>query len=148
MKKLILLIALISSPLMASESDWVKSEQDNVYTSLDIVSGKLSAMIKTYKEGVLRFGLFLPYDKCYVPESYTEPFASLRVVGGYHDFKLQCIGEKKAVIYSDDNVNEKIINTLINDGNVCLTIDGSDESMKMCFSGKGVKELKELANKK
>ena len=148
MKKLILLMALISSPLMASESDWVKSEEANVYTSLDIVSGKLSAMIKTYKEGVLRFGLFLPYEKCYVAESYTEPFARLIVVGGYHDFKLQCLGKNKAVVYTEDDINSQIIEALIKDGNVCLTIDGTDESIKMCFSGKGVKELKELASKK
>ncbi|SEH73071.1 hypothetical protein SAMN05660691_01087 [Rheinheimera pacifica] len=148
MKKLMLIAALISSPIMAGESDWAQTDQPNVYTSLDIVSGKLSAMIKTYKDGSLRFGLFLPYEKCYVAESYTEPFASLIVVGGHHDFKLQCLGKNKAVVYSDDAVNVEIINALIKDGNVCLTIEEAGDSVKMCFSGKGVKELKELARVK
>ncbi|QYW06260.1 hypothetical protein MuM162_p19 [Shewanella phage vB_SspM_MuM16-2] len=148
MKKFILLMALISSPLMAGESDWVKNDELNAFTSLDIVSGNVSAMIKPRKDGVVSFGLFLPYTKCYVAESHPEPFGSLIVVGGYEDFQLQCLGKNQAVIFPDISVSSAIIDTLIRDGNVCLTLDATGESMKMCFSGKGVKELKELANKK
>ncbi|MEJ6520626.1 hypothetical protein PQI64_12790 [Shewanella bicestrii] len=147
MKKLLLLAALLSAPLMASETDWVKTDDPRVFTSLDIVSGKLTAMIKTYSNGV-RFGLFLPYEKCYVAESYSEPFTRLIVVGGYHNFKMQCLGKNKAVVFADDeSVNEQIIDSLINDGNVCLTIEDGSESVKMCFSGKGVKEIKASAGK-
>lgn len=147
MNKLILMAVLLSTQPMASETDWVKTEDPKVFTSLDIVSGKLTAMIKTYSNGI-RFGLFLPYEKCYVAESYSEPFTSLIVVGGYHNFKMQCLGKNKAVVFADDeNVNEQIIESLINDGNVCLTIEDGSESVKMCFSGKGVKEIKALSAK-
>ncbi|WP_233007172.1 hypothetical protein [Rheinheimera faecalis] len=148
MKKLMLIAALVSLPLMASESDWSRTDEPNVYTSSDIVNGKLNAMIKTYKDGSVRFALYLPYEKCYVAESYSEPFGSLMVLGVHHDFRLQCLGKNQAVVYPNDAVNGQIIDALIKDGNVCLTVDGTDDSVKMCFSGKGVRELKELAKAK
>lgn len=148
MKKLLLLAALLTSPLMASETDWFKNEELNAFTSVDIVSGNITAMVKPRNNGTVGFGLFLPYDKCYVAESYSEPFTRLIVVGGYHNFKMQCLGKNKAVVFADDeSVNEQIIDSLINDGNVCLTIEDGSESVKMCFSGKGVKEIKALAGK-
>ncbi|MEZ8054337.1 hypothetical protein [Vibrio atlanticus] len=146
MKKSALLIALISSPLFAS--DWVKSEDLNTYTSPDIVSGNLNAMIKTYEDGSLRFGLFLPYEKCYVSESYAEPFTDLYVLGGRHEFKLQCIGKNQAIVYSSNDVNKQIIDTLVRRDNLCLTIEDGKDSVKMCFSGSGVAEIQSSSKMK
>lgn len=142
MKKLLLLAALLSAPVVASETDWVKNEELNAFTSVDIVSGNITAMIKPRSNGTLGFGLFLPYEKCYVAESYSEPFGSLIVVGAYQDFKLQCLDKNKAVIFPDESVTSMIIDALIDNGNVCVTLDATGEAMKMCFSGKGVKEIK------
>lgn len=146
MKKLILIMALLSSPLFASE--WTKNDELGAYTSPDIVNGNLNAMIKTYGDGGLRFGLFLPYDKCYVAESYPEPFAELFVLGDYHEFKLQCIGKSKAVVYPNDDVGNQIIETLIKHDNVCIILNDGKDTIKMCFSGDGVNEIKSSINKK
>ncbi|WP_447077693.1 hypothetical protein [Shewanella algae] len=148
MKKLILMSALVSLPVIADYGDWVKTTEDRTFTTPDIVNGKVKAIIKTYKDGVLRFALPLSHDSCYVKESYSEPFGTMLVVGNYQNFRLQCIGKKEAVVFADDNsVNAEIINSLVNSGNVCLTINDNNESVKMCFSGKGVKEMQAEAAK-
>ncbi|WP_345853579.1 hypothetical protein [Shewanella algae] len=148
MKKLLLIATLISSPSFAGYGDWVKTDEARTYETTDIVHGNIKALIKTYKDGTLRFALSLSSEKCYVSESYSEPFASIFVVGGYQDFNLQCIGKNKAVAYAVDNsVNTEIVHSLVSSGNVCLTIKADDDSVKMCFSGNGVEKIKEEATK-
>lgn len=142
MKALIVLFVVLFMPLKAlsSEGVWKYNEKRRAFLSTDLVGNNVQAMVRLFKDGDMRFGLFLPYDQCFVSEGFPEPFGELYVLGGYQEFKLQCLGARQAVVFPSDNtVSDGIIDSLKTNGNVCLIVD---EDNKMCFSGEGIKDLK------
>lgn len=145
LKLLLMSVALMSFNSVAEtrSGDWIFDDELKAYTSTDVVHGGAVGMLRINKEKEL-FGLFLPYDQCFVKEGYSEPLGQILVLGGYQDFRLQCLGKSKAVVYpQDEYVTTSIISSLIDNGNICLTV----EETKICFSGNGVKELREIAKK-
>ncbi|WP_366664710.1 hypothetical protein [Vibrio hepatarius] len=146
LKLILIAMALISSNVLASGNygDWSFDEELNAYTSKEIVYNRLTGMMKINSDKTLKFGMFLPYDQCFVAEGYSEPLGSIFVLGQFQDFRLQCIGKSKAVVFANDNnVSSTIVQSMIKDGNICLTLEES----KICFSGNGVKELQSFAEK-
>lgn len=141
--KLALAIALMlpfSAMAATQYGDWTYNEKLNAYATTEIVYKASQGLIKKNKDGSLQFGIHVPYETCYVDERVPEPLGTLVVVGGYYDFKIQCLGKNEAVIFSQETgVNESIIQALVKNGNVCL----SDNTGKLCFSGKGVKDIQE-----
>lgn len=128
--------------------DWFESPDfPGSFQSFDIVNNVLTAMVKPMGNGVLNFGIYLPYDGCYVDEEYSEPFGQMLVLGQPQDFRLQCLGKKKSIIFANDpDVTKGIVDTLLKNGNICMTPEGADSS-KMCFSGSGLNKIKALPTK-
>lgn len=153
-KLLILLMLLTGYSATASASDksdfgdWFESPDfPGSYMTFDIVSEVFTAMVKPKPDGDLNFGIYFPYDGCYVDEEYSEPFGQMLVLGQPQDFRLQCLGKKKSIIFaSNPDVTKGIIDTLLKRGNICMTPEGAG-SNKMCFSGTGLKEIKALQKK-
>ncbi|MGD8172158.1 hypothetical protein ACQEXU_10890 [Vibrio sp. TRT 21S02] len=146
LKLLLMSVALMSFNVVAEDKfgNWSFDQDFNAYTSTEIVHKKMTGMLKIGSDKTLKFGMFLPYDQCYVSEGYSEPLGKILVLGQYQDFRLQCIGESQAVVFANEiNVSDAIIRSMVKDGNICLTI----EENKFCFSGNGVKELKSFAAK-
>lgn len=140
MKILTILLTLFTTQLIAKENVWTYDSATKAFLSYDIVGQQVQAMVKLYKNGDMRFGIYLPYDQCFVSEKYPEPFGSLYVLDNYEEFKLQCLGVKRAVVFpSDNNVSDGIIDTLKTNGNVCLIVSDAN---KMCFLGEGINNLK------
>lgn len=142
MKKLLLLImVLLSSNSFANVQygDWIKNDSLEAFMSKDLVNGEISALLKPRKTGDLTFGFFINDESCLFLEAASEPYNSLLVVGEYSEFKYQCIGKNQAVIFpSSDYVSNRIVDVLINHGNVCI----KENRDKYCFSGKGVSQIK------
>ncbi|MFV0448016.1 MAG: hypothetical protein ACK5MF_06090 [Vibrio sp.] len=128
--------------------DWFESPDfPGSYMSFDIVGQVLTAMVKPKADGTLNFGIYFLYDGCYVDEDYSKPFGQILVLGQPQDFRLQCLGKKKSIIYaSNPDVTQGIVDTLLDNGNVCMTPEGAGTN-KMCFSGTGLKEIKALQKK-
>jgi hypothetical protein len=142
MKAFIVLFVVLLMPLKAlsSESAWKYNDDLRAFVSTDMVGKNIQAMVPVHKDGGMKFGIFLPYDQCYVKESYSEPFGDLYVLGNYEEFRLQCLGPKKAVAFPNDGaISDGIIESLKTNGNVCLIVD---QDNKMCFSGAGINDLK------
>ncbi|EOW9141043.1 hypothetical protein ACN1TK_003611 [Vibrio cholerae] len=142
MKSKLALVIACALPFSAMANqqygDWVFDDGLKSYVSKEIVYGMASGLIKPYENKEMQFGVYINYETCHVKEGVPEPFGAIMVVGDYHEFKVQCLGKNKAVLFpADPMVSEKILDTMITSGNVCL----SDSSAKLCFSGNGVKDV-------
>lgn len=123
---------------------WKKEPDKNRFTSKDLDHGRVSAVVKYAGNDLFNFGLYVEDMRCTANGDEVQYYGELKIYNRYYSFKHQCVGNKQAIIFPEDNgVTYNIVNDLKNGKEMCFT----EAEATLCYSAKGfAKMLEQLKN--